>query len=78
MLLTDRGVLTKDDMLDMLRPGALDAQLVAGRRIRWAYRATRGDEKETRRVAEELKALHLKLGAQEVLIHSAPSSAPSA
>jgi hypothetical protein len=74
MLLVDLGVLTKGAMQELLRPGAVDADRVRGTRVRWAYRAVRGDEAETRAVANELKALHQRLGALEVLIHSAPSS----
>lgn len=72
MIVTDRGILTIDQMLDMLRPGALDASIVTGRRVRWAYSTKRSDEQETKRVSDELKQRHLQLGAHEVLVHHAP------
>jgi hypothetical protein len=72
MLVTHRGVLTKEQMLELLKPGALDLEHVVGRRVRWAYATTRTDEKETRRVSDALKELHLQLGAFEVLVHHAP------
>ena len=71
MIVTDRGVLTKEQMLELLRPGALDPQIIVGRRIRWATLSTRSDRHETRRVSDELKQRHLQLGAVEVLVHSA-------
>jgi hypothetical protein len=74
MLVVDLGVLTKAEMHALLRPGAIDPARVRGYRVRFSYRAVRGDEKETRSVANELKALHERLGATDVLIHSAPSS----
>ena len=72
MLMTDRGILTKEQMLEMLRPGAIDPETVTGRRVRWAYSTKRSDEKETRAVSDELKQRHLALGAYEVLVHHAP------
>ena len=71
-IVTDRGVLTKEQMLDMLRPGAIDPQLVAGRRVRWATSTTRSDAQDTKRVSNELKERHLQLGAFEVIVHHAP------
>ena len=71
MIVTDRGVLTKEQMLDMLRPGALDPQIIQGRRVRWATSSTRSDAQDTKRVSDELKQRHLQLGAAEVLVHSA-------
>ncbi|MBX3233891.1 MAG: hypothetical protein KIT84_31575 [Labilithrix sp.] len=70
--LTQHGILTKDGILKLLEPGALDPATVAGRRIRWAYRTTRGDSAETKRVSDELKRRHLELGAFEVLVHRGP------
>lgn len=71
MIVTDRGVLTKEQMLEMLRPGALDPQIITGRRIRWATSSTRSDRDDTRRVSDELKQRHFQLGALEVLVHCA-------
>ncbi len=70
--MTQLGVLTKEKLLDMLRPGALDPEQIAGRRIRWAYSSTRSAEQETKRLSDELKQRHLQLGAVEVLVHHAP------
>lgn len=74
MIVTNRGVLTKQQMLELLQPGVIDLEHVVGRRVRWAYATTRSDEKETKRVSDALKALHLQLGAFEVLVHHAPWS----
>jgi len=75
MIVTNRGVLTKEQMLEMLRPGAIDPEHVQGRRVRWAYVTKRSDEQETKRISDELKERHLQLGAYEVLVHHAPWAA---
>ncbi len=72
MNVTNHGFLTREQMLALLEPGALDGSRITGLRIRWAYITTRSGEKEARRVSDALKALHFQLGASEVLVHHGP------
>jgi hypothetical protein len=74
MIVNNHGPLTLDQMLELLKPGALNPQQISGNRIRWAYITTRANEQETKRVSDQLKERHLQLGAREVLVHHAPWS----
>jgi len=76
MIVHDRGPLTMEQMLELLKPGALNQQQIAGFRIRWAILSSPEQQQETKRVSEALKARHYQLGATEVLVHQARYSAP--
>lgn len=69
--LTQHGILTTHGMLALLQPGALDASTIVGHRVRWAYSSTRRGSHEAKRVADELKRLHLRMGAREVIVFHA-------
>jgi hypothetical protein len=72
LTLKQHGRLTLETMLAMLQPGAIDIAAIAGRRVRWSWAATRRDTQEAKLVSDELKRLHLQLGAAEVIVHRAP------
>jgi hypothetical protein len=72
MNVTNHGFLTREQMLALLQPGALDPKQIAGFRVRWAYVTTRSAEQDTKTVSNALKELHLELGASEVLVHHGP------
>jgi len=69
LTLIQHGHLSLERMIAMSKPGALDAASVAGRRIRWWYASTRAQGAETKLASDELKRLHLELGAAEVIVH---------
>jgi hypothetical protein len=72
LVLTHHGHLTLPRILEMMRPGAIDPAVVIGRRIRWTYTTTRRDSAETKLASDELKQLHLQMGAAEVIVHRGP------
>ena len=69
--LAQHGILTKERMVALLEPGAVDPNEINGKRVRWAYTCMRSDITDTKRVSDELKALHMQMGAVEVLVHRA-------
>lgn len=71
MPLVQHGVLTIEQMVAMLQPGALDARTIVGHRVRWAYSATLRTMIEAKRISMELKQRHMELGAREVIVYAA-------
>jgi hypothetical protein len=72
LALTHHGFLTIAQMTAMLEPGAIDQTRIVGRRVRWTYTTTRRSYAEARLASDELRRLHLQLGAAEAIAHRGP------
>jgi hypothetical protein len=72
LALTHHGFLTIEQMTAMLEPGAIDPTRIIGRRVRWTYTTKRRTHAEARVASDELKRLHLQMGAAEVIVHCGP------
>lgn len=72
LVLTQHGYLDLERMLAMMQPGAIDPAVVVGRRVRWSWASTRRAGAEAKRASDELKQLHLQMGAAEVIVYRGP------